>query len=182
MGSPPSLDLIPFISTRLPTWILIVGGAAGIVFGFWQTVGESTRGTYHFLFHRPIRRETILLTKLGVGVALVLLLTGVPILGYALWAATPGTHASPFSWAMTTGVWQLWMQLPVFYFAAYLSGLRPAAWLGSRAIPLASAMPLMLLLVLAGLISPWLQLAGALAIEAWLVYAIFYVLSTRDFS
>jgi ABC-type transport system involved in multi-copper enzyme maturation permease subunit len=181
-GSQSTSDLIPFVSSRLTTWILVVGGAAGIAFGFWQTVGESMRGTYHFLLHRPVTRETILVTKLGVGVALVLLLTGVPILGYALWAARPATHASPFYWAMTAHTWQLWIQLPMFYFAAFLSGLRPAAWLGSRAIPLASSLPLSLLLFFAGFLSPWLQLAGSLAIEAFLVYVIFFVLSARDFS
>lgn len=178
----PESDAIPFVSSGLTTWMLVIGGLAGVVFGFWQTIGESTRGTYPYLFHRPVSRETILLIKLGVGVALVLLIAGVPILGYAFWAATPGTNASPFFWAMTVAVWQLWIQLPIFYLAAFLSGLRPARWLGSRAVPLASALPLMLLLVFAGLLSPWLQLAGALAIEACFVYVIFYVLSTRDFS
>ncbi len=173
---------IPFVSSTLTTWMLVIGGLAGVVFGFWQTIGESMRGTYLYLLHRPVSRETILLIKLGVGVALVLVVAGVPILWYALWAATPGTNSSPFYWAMTAGVWQLWIQLPILYLSAFLSGLRPARWLGSRALPLASALPLSLLLVLAGLLSPWLQLAGALAIEACLVYLIFFVLSTRDFS
>lgn len=173
---------IPFVSDGLTTWMLVIGGLAGVVFGCWQTIGESVRGTYPYLFHRPVSRETVLLIKLGVGVSLMLLISGVPILWYALWAATPGTHASPFFWAMTATTWQVWIQLPVFYLAAFLSGLRPAAWLGSRALPLACALPLSLLLVFAGLLSPWLQLAGALAIEAWLVYVIFFVLSTRDFS
>jgi len=175
-------DGIPFVSDGLTTWMLVIGGLAGVMFGFWQTIGESVRGTYPYLFHRPVSREMVLLIKLGVGVSLMLLISGVPILWYAVWAATPGTNASPFFWAMTVTTWQACIQLPVLYLAAFLSGLRPAAWLGSRALPLASALPLSLLLVLAGLLSPWLQLAGALAIEACLVYVIFFVLSTRDFS
>ena len=29
-----------------------------------------------------------------------------PFLRYAIWAATPGTHASPFEWSMTLPTWQ----------------------------------------------------------------------------
>ena len=39
--------------------------------------------------------------KLASGLAVLLVITGAMIQIYAMWAATPGTHPSPFFWSMT---------------------------------------------------------------------------------
>ena len=176
-----SEDQIPFLSSSLQNWLLIVGGAAGVALGFWQTTGELHRGTFLFLLHRPIDRATVFAVKLCVGVAITLLAVGVPIFGYALWAAIPGTHASPFYWSMTVPVWLLWFRLPLFYLGAFLSGLRPGRWIGSRALPLLGT-PLLFLILYVGQIWPLTTLVVTLALEAAYVYAIFFIAATRDYS
>ena len=95
--------VIPFIGDGYVTLLLSVAGLAAIVFGLWQTLRESSQGTYQFLLHRPARRKTIFAAKLAVGVVALLAVGLAPVLLYALWAATPGAHASPFEWPMTAG-------------------------------------------------------------------------------
>jgi hypothetical protein len=172
---------IPFVSSKLQNWLLIVGAVVGVALGFWQTTGELQRGTFLFLLHRPIDRAIVFAIKLLLGVAVTLLVAGVPILGYAIWAATPGTHASPFFWSMTAATWFMWFRLPVFYLGAFLSGLRPGRWSGSRALPLA-ATPLLFLLMYATFPWPLLAVIVTLAIEAAYLYAIFFIAATRDYS
>jgi ABC-type transport system involved in multi-copper enzyme maturation permease subunit len=172
---------IPFVSSSLQNWLLIVGGVTGVILGFWQTAGELLRGTFLFLLHRSVDRAAVFAAKLAVGVALTLLIVGVPILGYALWAATPGTHASPFFWSMTTATWLLWFRLPLFYLGAYLSGLRPGRWWGSRALPLA-ATPLLFMLLLVIDSWPAVSLGLTLLLELCYLLAIFHVAATRDYS
>lgn len=65
--------------------------------------------------------------------------TVVPGVLYGLWANTPGTHASPFEWWMTTKFWQQWLTLPVLYLAAFQSGLIDARWYGVRLLPVLTA-------------------------------------------
>jgi energy-coupling factor transporter ATP-binding protein EcfA2 len=90
----------------------------------WMTVGEA------------VRRQVVL--KIFVGSTLYLVVGAIPILLYAWWAATPGTHASPFLWSMTEPAWRIWWAMILVHLGAFTSGLRPAAWLGSRLWPLAA--------------------------------------------
>jgi len=133
------------------------------------------------LLHRPARRETIFATKLAVGAVVCLLLGGLPVLCYALWAAAPGTHPSPFFWSMTGWVWQMCLEIPLVYLGAFLSGLGPGRWYGSRFLPLAGS-----LFLLWGVheLLPW-PAAGLLAILLISVcfgVAIFRGTRSRDFS
>jgi hypothetical protein len=107
--------------------------------GLLQTLGESVRGTYPFLLHRPMSRRRIIAVKLAVGAGLSFGISGGAILALGLWAATPGTHPSPFEWSMTAGVWRLWIVMPILYFGAFLTGIRPARWYASRLFPLIAA-------------------------------------------
>src|SRR5260370_27203758 len=98
---PFSPHKIPFIHNNLQVGVAIVAAAGATALGFWQMLGESVRGTWLFLLHRPIPRANVVLTKITAGGALLLLAAAVPVLILALWAAVPGTHASPFAWEMT---------------------------------------------------------------------------------
>ena len=80
------------------------------------------------------------------GAGLYLAFSAVPILVYAWWAATPGTHAGPFEWSMTLPAWQLWLSITAIYLAAFLVGMRPARWIGSRLLPLVAVGLFVLLL------------------------------------
>jgi ABC-type transport system involved in multi-copper enzyme maturation permease subunit len=144
-------------------------------------VGESVRGTWQFLLHRPAPRDEVLGAKLLTGGAATLLLAALPLLLYALWAATPGTHASPFEWRFTFPTWLQTIQLPLPYLGAYLSGLRPGRWFGTRLLPLACGMAIWFMLSVIPL-SWWVALPLTLALEAVFVILILYVGSERDFS
>jgi hypothetical protein len=175
---------IPFISDESTVTFFYVAGAVGFALGLWQTMLESTRDTFQFLLHRPMARDAIFGTKMLIGVAATLLVAIVPVACYSLWAATPGTHASPFRWEMTTWAWLLCAQMPLVYLGAFLSGLRPGRWFGSRFLPLAGGISaLYLLQFLQRLASwPWLALVVTLAIEALLIWVVLGVGRTRDFS
>jgi hypothetical protein len=154
LGSGMGLPLIPFIGAErgqeIPflsygvignreTNFVTIAVISAIVFGLNQTVMESWRQTTLFLLHRPLPRSEIFLTKLAAGALCLLVSTALPLLVYCLWAATPGTHASPFFWGMTETWWRDVAATGVCYLAAFLTGLRPAHWLGSRTWPLIAA-------------------------------------------
>lgn len=170
---------IPFLSDSWSSMFLWVAGVAAVVLGLWQTVWESSRGTFQFLLHRPASWRALFVHKLGVGLGISLSLAVLPTLCYALWAATPGTHASPFSWSMTAWAWQLMVALPLLYLGAFLSGLRPARLFGSRLFPLAAS------LIAFGLtlaLPRTIALPLALALELMFVAVILFVGHTRDYS
>jgi hypothetical protein len=175
---------IPFVRDVSCTLMLFVGALIAIVLGLWQTARESSGGTFPFLLHRPLDRDAIFGVKLVVGAAAYLAVIWVPLGCYALWAATPGTHASPFYWAFTTESWSLSLQLLLAYLGAFLAGLRPGRWLGSRLLPLLGTLfALALVQGLPGIVNS-LALEGiaVVAIAASLIVAILYVARTRDYS
>ena len=95
----------------------------------------------------------------------------------------PGTHASPFFWWMTANAWVALGFIAIVYPAAFLTGLRPARWFGTRLLPLAAAGPLAVAPALFSLVH--LELLGIpayLLVAACLVALIYCVARTRDFS
>jgi len=178
---------IPFVTDGIMQGLTLLAGVATIAIGLRQTLGESIRGTYVFLYHRPVGRGRLIGVKLLVGMAVYLAATGVPLLGYAIWAATPGTHPSPFFWSMTLPAWLTWFSMTILYFGAFLSGVRPGRWFGSRLLPLmAAAAVLLFLSMIEG--SPWPQdwmrlcrLAAVAAGDAAMVAIILFVVDTRDY-
>ncbi len=127
---------IPFVSDAFTTYLAYVIGALAIALGFKQSAWEFTHNTYHFLLHRPVRRPLVFWAKLAVGCVLILVLGATMILTYASWAAAPGATGVPFYWSMTGSSWQLLGGLVAVYLSAFLSGIRPARWLGTRLAPL----------------------------------------------
>ncbi|WP_010583412.1 hypothetical protein [Schlesneria paludicola] len=113
---------------------------AAIAFGLHQSIWETWRQTTLFLLHRPMPRRQLLYGKMLAGLLLILAVTALPLLVYSLWAATPGTHASPFFWGMTEGWWRTIGLAVVCYLGAFLTGIRPAYWIGSRSWPLITAL------------------------------------------
>ena len=117
---------VPFDDGKITFWSGVVAALFGMVLGIRQTWWESLRGTSVFLLHRPISRRALIATKLIMGGLLFLVATGLPLVIYSLWAAQPGTHASPFFWSMTGTCWWFWFAFPMVYAAAFLTGLRDA--------------------------------------------------------
>lgn len=172
---------LPFILGDFLTLFVIVSLGLAVLVGLRQSVWESLTGTYPFLLHRPMSNRRIVAAKLAVGVSVCLVVSAVPVLAYALWAANPGNHASPFEWSMTATVWKFWLTLPTVYLSAFLCGIRPALWWGSRLLPLVATAVIVLPIQFA----PFWPLVGfgaALLADVCLMACIFHVVETRDFS
>jgi hypothetical protein len=174
------LFAIPFIGGGYLSEFAWVSAGLTIALGFRQSLGESIYGTWMFLLHRPTGWASLISVKLLVGVAMYLVCAAAAILAYAWWAATPGTHASPFEWSMTVPTWKVWITMPVLYLGAFLSGIRPGRWIGTRLLPLATAG--MLAVVVPELHWwPFCGLGLIVVSSIVLVDSIFFVVRTRDF-
>jgi hypothetical protein len=176
----PKPGRIPFVHDDFSQQFAIAAGLLAIALGLWQSLGDFRGDAQLFLLHRPVPWRTIYATKLLAGLAAYLASGMAAILLYAIWAATPGTHASPFEWTMTAPVWKLWFALTALYLGALLTGIRPAAWLGTRLAPLAAA----LAAVFFSFAPLPLGLGPAiiLAVDIALATAIFHVIAVRDFA
>jgi len=171
---------VPFVHDGFVSSFAWVAVGLAVALGFVQTAVESARGTWLFLLHRPVPRWHLVGVKLLVGGGLYLVCAGLPILIYAWWAATPGTHNGPFRWSMTLPAWQAWLGIGGVYLGTFLAGIRPARWFGSRLFPLLAAG----LLVLVIYFCPWwwlLGLAATLLLAAWLLVEILFVAETREY-
>jgi ABC-type transport system involved in multi-copper enzyme maturation permease subunit len=177
MGRTPAE--VPFVQDQFQPVLLLIGGALAIALGLRQSAWEPSQGTALYLLHLPLTRRTILATKLLTGIGLLLACTLLPILAYAMWAATPGTHPGPFEWTMTGPAFRIWSLLPLVYLGAFASGIRPARWFGSRLLPLLASLPAVLVLYAV----PHWWLMGLLLglVAAVLVSDTLWVAETRDY-
>ena len=170
---------IPFLGSTFYLVYAVVAALFAVALGMRQTLGEALGGTYQFLLTRPAGR-TALYAKLAVGTGLYFAISALPILLYAAWAATPGTHASPFAWSMTLPAWMLWLGMSLLYAGAFLSGLRPARWFGTRLLPLAGSVLGTLMIAVEHDVT-LVRLLGAV-VAALLLAAIGFTIRTRDFT
>jgi ABC-type transport system involved in multi-copper enzyme maturation permease subunit len=178
------IEPIPFLTDAFMPWFVSISILFAAGLAFWQTITENTRGTWLFLLHRPIRSWQLVAAKLAVGAGLYLVVSAVAILIYAIWAAVPGTHASPFYWWMTTTAWQAWFIVLFCYFGVFLVGIRPGRWVGTRVLPAVAAG--LIAMFCGGLTfgARW-QITGlsvCLLCLAVFVGSILYVTRTRDYS
>ncbi len=171
---------IPFVSDGFSKTVASVAVILALALGFRQTLGESLQGTYLLLFHLPVARWRLVGVKLLVGLCVYAAGTAVPVLLFAFWAATPGTHASPFCWAMTLPTWQALIAITMLYLAAFLCGLRASRWFGSRLLPLA-AVGLAAWNLAVSPLPWWLALPIILAASVVLLACIAHVVCARDY-
>jgi hypothetical protein len=169
----------PFVNDRFVQLLSLNIGGAAIALGLKQTASESAYNTYHSLLHRAVSRKFVVTTKLAVGAILVLALGSLAILTYAAWAAGAGNSPTPFFWSMTAKAWQILAALLLVYVGAFLSGIRPARWFGTRLAPLVAG--IVVAIVIAW--SPWWWLTLALLVffAGIGLTAIFQYLMTRDY-
>jgi hypothetical protein len=180
-GMPKGTSGVPFINEGFMTPFTFLAVLFAVALGFRQSAWESSRGTFLYLLHLPRSRESIFLVKLVTGLSVFVVCTSVPIVVYAMWASLPGRIAAPFEWSMTESAWQRVIVVSVMYFGAFLSGLRPGWWFGSRLLPLAASALFALLL---GWV-PWWWLAGwpmTTVVCAVLVSNVCYVARVRDYA
>jgi len=172
---------IPFLDGSFLTSFCFVSIALAAALGLRQTAFESRGGTWLFLLHRPASMRRVLAAKLAVGGGLYLICGLIAILSYAAWAAMPGRHASPFFWWMTVDSWKAWGLITIIYLAAFLAGIRPARWFGTRLLPLAAGGVLTALLIFP-MFWPLLGILAFFLVAACLVDLIQFTARTRDFS
>lgn len=176
---------MPFADDGFILGYIWVSGGLAIALGMRQTLGESIAGTYSFLFHRPATRRWLIGVKMLAGVVVYLLGGLLPILVYGMLVATPGTYASPFTWAMAEPALLAWLAITVVYFGAFLSGIRQGRWLYSRLFPLAGAglMAFAPALLYGDLhYDAVASLAPIVLIDALLVVLILFVARSRDYA
>jgi hypothetical protein len=108
----------------------------------------------------------------------VLVFGGLAIFAYALLAASPGNSPTPFFWSMTADEWQLVLCSVVVYLGAFLSGIRPARWFGTRLAPLATASGAAFL---GYYLAWWFFVAAGLVVAAIYLTGISYYAVERDY-
>ena len=86
---------VPFVDDSLDAWIAILGGTLALALGFWQSLGETFRKTWSFLWHRPMQRQHVTYVKLSVGAAVFAGAMCPPLLILSVWASIPGTGMCP---------------------------------------------------------------------------------------
>jgi ABC-type transport system involved in multi-copper enzyme maturation permease subunit len=180
-GLPHGPEDVPFVSGSFMEPFTLISILFAVALGLRQSAWESSRGTYLFLLHRPVHRETIFLTKLATGAGVLLLGSGLPVALYMAWSAMLGHHAGPFEWSMSGPAWRLVILMPLVYLGAFLSGLRPARWFGTRLLPLAAAVGL---LVLVNVLPWWWYLSVPLAVVLYaaLTANVLFVARVRDYA
>ncbi|MEN6407349.1 MAG: hypothetical protein ABFC77_12875 [Thermoguttaceae bacterium] len=183
-GNTPS-DL-PFVNDAFTGHYWWISLALALTLGIRQTCNESSRGTYLFLLHRPASRRWLFWMKLLVGLAALLTCAAAPVLIYAVWAVR---HAMLFEWPMTLGFWICWFLMIPAYLGAFLTGIRPGRWIGTRLLPMVAALvcvPIGLELfdIVPQNLTSFALLASALfvVLDVGLLLAIFFVVRTRDYA
>jgi hypothetical protein len=177
-------ETIPFLYEDYISWFICISVVFSTALGLWQTVVESYSGTWPFLLHLSMESRKVIAVKMAVGASVYLVVSAVPTLVYAAWAATPGTHASPFFWWMTEMVWLCWITSVVCYLGAFLAGIRPGRWIGTRLLPVPAGF------LAAGLVlflrvqfgTPSWALGVLVIVCAFFVAMILFAMRTRDFS
>lgn len=169
---------VTFLQGLFNSYYLWITAMSAIAYGFRQTLGEERQRTWPFLIHRPIARWKVHAVKLGVGLGVGMGLSAIPIVLYGCWAASIRQAPAPFEWSMSLDAWKIWWSIPCLYLGAFLSGFRPARWIGTRLFPLAGTT----MMVASCNGCPFWQwsLTIACAMSVWLIVCIYGVSCTRD--
>lgn len=130
---------VTFLQGLFYSYYLWITALSAIACGFRQTLWEERQGTWQFLIHRPIERWKVHAVKLGVGLGVGMVLSAIPIVLYGSWGAYLRQAPAPFAWSMSLETWKAWWSMPCLYLGAFLSGFRPARWIGTRLFPLGGA-------------------------------------------
>jgi ABC-type transport system involved in multi-copper enzyme maturation permease subunit len=170
---------IAFIGDDFYGWSWAFLGMLAILLGFKQSAWEVHHNTFYFLFHRPISRRQVLAVKLAIGVLLIAIILTTAILVYGAWAAVPGNLSAPFDWSMTWDSWLLLAVLPLVYLAAFLSGIRPGRWFGTRLAPLAAM--IVVLAIVVNVTFWWLRWPVMILSYVLVLISIDYFTQTRDY-
>jgi ABC-type transport system involved in multi-copper enzyme maturation permease subunit len=180
-SAPPGTREIPFTGVDFLFGFITIAVVLAVALGFRQSAVESSRGTFLFLLHRPLSRNAILFTKLASGLAVFLVCLVLPLVSYAAWASIPRQFPGPFWWSMTAPAWWTVLVIPTLYLGAFLSGIRPARWFGTRLLPLVAASVAVIVIYA----MPWkwsLGIPAAALVDAVLIACVSFVAGQRDYA
>ncbi len=173
----------PFVHDGFTQPFVVVGILLAVWLAVWQSVAESRSEAWLFMLQRPVSRRAILLSKLSIGLLIVMVCTAWPILVYATWASRPGSVAAPFEWGMTEIAWRQWAALTPIYLGTLLTMLRPARWIGTRLLPVIAVIGWLPGREVLGIWcwSVWWELLVVLAIDVCLASILFLVVREREY-
>jgi len=181
IGTPRFLEIrdrFPFVSDDFFSRFALVIFPLAAVLGIKQSAWELGQNSYQFLLHRPVQRSFVFNTKIIVGCGLVFVIGGLAIVAYALRVAIPGSSPTPFLWSMTADEWQIVLCALVVYLGAFLSGIRPAHWFGTRLAPVMTAGGAAFVF---SFLSGWLAFIASALVAALYLAGIFYYANDRDY-
>ena len=174
--------MIPFLTGEILGPLIIISSATAIGIGLRQSTCVLGESPSQFLLHRPIERWRLIAFKLFIGFAVVFVLTTTGVVVIFLRAALPGNIPAPFRVWMTTPAWIAIGCVSVVYHAAFLSGLRPARWFGSRLLPTIGILPFAFGI---GVLSYWSLIPGLIAVFClnWVLWiATRKIADSRDYA
>ena len=176
---------IPFLNPHPVQYYAMAVGLVAVGIGLTQAYEFEQRSSL-FLLHLPIQRRDLVLSKIKIGIGCLLIICTVPILFVAILCSFQ-LVAAPFFWSMTGDVWLLIATATVIYLGAFLSGIRPAKWYGTRLLPIAGAAALAISIHLVQLvhIAPhwWIfGLALLVGIDWLLMETIAFIADSRDYA
>lgn len=151
-------------SNNFPLPFTILAPILATALGFLQSMRELRRDQWAFLVHRPVGRGQIFAGKVLAGLLLYGLATMVPLLLRGWWLSVPGRLPGPFFWQLLLPAIASVLAGTPFYFAAFVTAMRPARWYGSRALGLPAAVLCSLLIL--PLNEFWQALLAILAFSA----------------
>lgn len=110
----------------------------GLVIGFYQARRDLAADVWGFMNHRPVHRGVLFGGRVLAGAALYGIGAGVPLAVLVMYAASP-SGGMPFHRSLLLPVAADALTGLVYYLAALLATQREARALGSRAVPVVSA-------------------------------------------
>jgi hypothetical protein len=129
----------PILSESLQLLTLVGFPLVAMVLGILQIVPEKPMDAWAFLVHRPIARWKIFAAKSVAGLLMYAVVSGVPLLGAAVYVTMPGNVAAPFEWRMMLPRVADLLSGVAYYFVGQLIVMRQARWVGGRLLPLGAA-------------------------------------------
>jgi len=181
LNVPQGTQGIPFVHQDFAWGFTIVTIVFAIVLAFRQAAWEDIKGTYLFLFHRPMARTHIFLAKILTGIGFYVVCSFVPIVVYGWWAATPGNHPGPFEWSMTWGSIRILFTIVLLYLGILVTYILPARWLGTRILPLVAVGCLAMAIAPTPLLWP-LSLSIIIILASLLITTICHIATNRDYA
>ena len=160
----------------LAAWIAV---PFAIALGLSQSIEFNFRSSL-FLLHMPITREQLIRAKLILGGTVLLICFGIPILAISIAYSMP-VHGEPFFWSMTGDLWRVAACSSMVYLAAFLCGIMPTNWFGTRLLPILG----ICLFGIAIQIIPfwWLAAPPLILFVDWLLlWTILHFAETRDYA